>query len=185
MWVENVLFRRDVAWFEVGLPIEICEMVSPFLNGLVMMRDRQGERDMDRTAICSGVQTSKSIDLTLLIWVPMPRWIPEQRMHRKTPLREREWENRPKGSRRNIQIPWSPAWICCCWDIFVRNIWRNYLPFRLQSAHTLLSCRLTRSRRVLVNLSDSALSCLDMVLSKGNQMQIMLLWLSDSTLSSL
>jgi zinc transporter ZupT len=38
------------------------------------------------TSICSGVHMSKSTDLTLLICVPIPRWIPEHRMHRKTPL---------------------------------------------------------------------------------------------------
>lgn len=34
---------------------------------------------------CSSVQVSKSTDLTLLICVPMPRCIPEHRMHMKTP----------------------------------------------------------------------------------------------------
>lgn len=34
---------------------------------------------------CSSVQESRSTDLTLLICVPMPRCIPEQRMHMKIP----------------------------------------------------------------------------------------------------
>ena len=34
---------------------------------------------------CSSVHESKSTDLTLLICVPIPRWMPEQRMQRKTP----------------------------------------------------------------------------------------------------
>lgn len=34
---------------------------------------------------CSSVQASRSTDLTLLIWVPMPRWMPEQRMQMKIP----------------------------------------------------------------------------------------------------
>ena len=34
---------------------------------------------------CSSVQASRSTDLTLLICVPMPRWIPEQRMQTNTP----------------------------------------------------------------------------------------------------
>lgn len=34
---------------------------------------------------CSSVQVSRSTDLTLLMCVPMPRWMPEQRMHMKTP----------------------------------------------------------------------------------------------------
>lgn len=39
------------------------------------------------TSICSGVHMSRSMDLTRLMCVPMPRWIPEQRMQRYTPLR--------------------------------------------------------------------------------------------------
>lgn len=35
--------------------------------------------------ICSSVQESRSTDLTLLIWTPMLRWMPEQRMQMKTP----------------------------------------------------------------------------------------------------
>lgn len=34
---------------------------------------------------CSSVQVSRSTDLTFEMCVPMPRWIPEQRMHMKTP----------------------------------------------------------------------------------------------------
>lgn len=34
---------------------------------------------------CSSVQVSRSTDLTLLICVPMPRCMPEHRMHMKTP----------------------------------------------------------------------------------------------------
>lgn len=34
---------------------------------------------------CSSVQESRSTDLTRLMWVPMPRWMPEQRMQMKTP----------------------------------------------------------------------------------------------------
>jgi hypothetical protein len=34
---------------------------------------------------CSSVQASRSTDLTRLIWVPIPRWMPEQRMQTKTP----------------------------------------------------------------------------------------------------
>jgi hypothetical protein len=34
---------------------------------------------------CSSVHESKSTDLTRLMWVPMPRWMPEQRMQMKTP----------------------------------------------------------------------------------------------------
>lgn len=35
--------------------------------------------------ICSSVQESRSTDLTRLMCVPMPRWMPEQRMQTKTP----------------------------------------------------------------------------------------------------
>ncbi len=34
---------------------------------------------------CSSVQASRSTDLTRLMWVPIPRWMPEQRMQTKTP----------------------------------------------------------------------------------------------------
>lgn len=34
---------------------------------------------------CSSVHESRSTDLTLLMWVPMPLWIPEHRMQTKTP----------------------------------------------------------------------------------------------------
>lgn len=34
---------------------------------------------------CSSVQESRSTDLTREIWVPIPRWMPEQRMQIKTP----------------------------------------------------------------------------------------------------
>ena len=34
---------------------------------------------------CSSVHVSRSTDLTLEMCVPMPRWMPEQRMHMKTP----------------------------------------------------------------------------------------------------
>lgn len=34
---------------------------------------------------CSSVHVSRSTDLTLLMCVPMPRWMPEQRMQMKTP----------------------------------------------------------------------------------------------------
>lgn len=35
--------------------------------------------------VCSSVQLSRSTDLTLLMWVPRPRCIPEHRMHMKIP----------------------------------------------------------------------------------------------------
>lgn len=35
--------------------------------------------------ICSSVHESRSTDLTLLICVPMPRWMPEHRIQTKTP----------------------------------------------------------------------------------------------------
>jgi len=37
-------------------------------------------------AICSSVQVSRSTDLTREMCTPMLRWIPEQRMHMKTPM---------------------------------------------------------------------------------------------------
>lgn len=41
------------------------------------------------------------------------------------------------------------------------------LPFRLQSAQTLLSCCLTNSLRILAFLSVVALSCLDMMVDEN------------------
>lgn len=34
---------------------------------------------------CSSVHESRSTDFTRLIWVPIPLWMPEQRMHMKIP----------------------------------------------------------------------------------------------------
>jgi hypothetical protein len=42
------------------------------------------QRSME--ANCSSVQLSKSTDFTREMWTPMERWMPEQRMHTKTPM---------------------------------------------------------------------------------------------------
>src|SRR5438045_9098792 len=53
---------------------------------------------------CSSVQASRSTDLTLLMCVPMPRWIPEQRMHMKIP----KFQLAHLGSARDIyQLKWT------------------------------------------------------------------------------
>lgn len=52
---------------------------------------------------------SRSMDLILLIWVPILRWMPEHRMHRKTPLNKKEiilFVHRQ--FHQNIHIPRSP-----------------------------------------------------------------------------
>ena len=54
---------------QLGLPVLVCARVAP----------------ARMLCSCSSVQESRSTDLTLLICVPMPRWMPEQRMQTNTP----------------------------------------------------------------------------------------------------
>ena len=77
--------------FEMGFPVDISSLVPPLLYGLnraacYTMQSSNGITTL--TFICSTVQTSRSTDLTLLICVPMERWMPEHRMHKNTPLLE-------------------------------------------------------------------------------------------------
>ena len=50
------------------------------------MRVDESEEEEALTSICSGCQISRSIDLTLLMCVPMDLCIPEHRIQRYTPL---------------------------------------------------------------------------------------------------
>lgn len=85
--------------FQMCFPIKIGPIISPFLNRLFYYYSKLATRmlmkkikwavkvhDGVHTSICSGVHISRSIDFTLLICVPIPRWIPEHRMQRNTPL---------------------------------------------------------------------------------------------------
>jgi len=116
------------------------------------------------TFICSGVQISRSTDFTRLICVPIPRWIPEQRMHRKTPLKGMI---RPEQKRKFKAHKFHDAQRGSALKTASENLGDETavtnLPFRLQSAQTLLSCCLTSSLRILAFLSVVALSCLDMM----------------------
>lgn len=49
---------------------------------------------------CSSVQVSRSTDLTLLMWVPMPRCMPEHRIHIKTP----RFQLAHRGSTATVRI---------------------------------------------------------------------------------
>lgn len=55
-----------------------CNLASQYLFALAFPHLRT-------LCSCSSVQASRSTDLTRLICVPMPRCIPEQRMHTNTP----------------------------------------------------------------------------------------------------
>lgn len=80
---------------------------------------------------CSSVQASRSTDLTRLICVPIPRWMPEQRMQTKTPrfqlahLGSESWSNqRPTRVRRRR----GNTHVCCacsrrtpCWALTSRG----------------------------------------------------------------
>jgi len=85
-------------------PVQIGIMVSPFLDRLLARNNEKTRRNAPPeknypTSICSGVQTSRSTDLTLLMWVPIPRWIPEHRIHRNTPLAVKS-----EPARQNVEL---------------------------------------------------------------------------------
>ena len=91
--IRDALIRRDMTWLQVSFPVEISPMVTPlhnrlysFVKSVIELGAVDWHNKLIHTSICSGVQVSRSIDLTLLIWVPMPRWMPEHRMQRNTPL---------------------------------------------------------------------------------------------------
>ena len=156
----------------MSLPIEICSMVSPFLDGLV--RDVTWELfivfNLERhqlTSICSGVQVSRSTDLTLLICVPMLRCTPEHLMQMKQPLHtfisEFFFGFKVLGERYR-HIPWCPASIYVFHHEFLERIERTLcIPFFLQSAHILFTGSFTNSRSTRACLSVVALSCLYIV----------------------
>lgn len=89
--MSNSLIWRNMSCSEMSFPIEVSQPVAPPSDGLChgLGWQQQHKLWITLTAICSGVQTSRSTDLTLLICVPMERWMPEQRMHKNTPLERR------------------------------------------------------------------------------------------------
>lgn len=86
---------------------------------------------------CSSVQESRSTDLTRLMWVPMPRWMPEQRMQTKTPrFHEAHLGSARGASQYHAQgVSQSPS------------VGEGSRLLRLQSAHTLLA---SNFRRLLI-----------------------------------
>lgn len=79
---------------------------------------------------CSSVQESRSTDLTRLMCVPIPRWMPEHRMQTKTP----RFQEAHRGSAQAESIR--------CQAISVGIV--NSRLLRLQSAHTLLGSNFKR-----------------------------------------
>ena len=109
---------------------------------------------------------SRSMDLMRLMCVPMPRWIPEHRMQRYTPLEmHTEMSKCAEDTTVNesSQIPGRPPGICRMHE-GRRNRTANCAPFRLQSAQSLLSGCFTSSRRTFALRSVVALSGLCIVL---------------------
>lgn len=69
------------------------------------------------TSICSGVHMSRSMDLTRLMCVPIPRWMPEHRMQRYTPLEMHGNESRTQrhdGQRVLTGSTRPTAGLCVC-----------------------------------------------------------------------
>ncbi len=85
---------------------------------------------------CSSVHESRSTDLTRLMCVPIPRWMPEHRMQRKTP----EVSSSPSGDLgRAISSVTIKKKITHS---------ENSRLFFLQSAHSLLASNFRRLRIV-------------------------------------
>lgn len=126
----NVLISRNVTLFEMGFPIEIGESVAPFLDILCRRESTSARtaKDATHTSICSGVQVSRSTLLTLLMWVPIPRWMPEQRMHRNTPLVKSIHYEAHEVGQKSVHIPTSPSRICYTF---------SSISFRTQEALTI------------------------------------------------
>lgn len=59
---------------------------------------------------CSSVHASRSTDFTRLIWVPIPRWMPEHRMQTKTPMFQLAHLGSGKGQRPDMLL--GQVWIC-------------------------------------------------------------------------
>jgi hypothetical protein len=81
--------------------------------------------------VCSSVQESKSTDLTLLMCVPIPRWIPEHRIHTNMPRFQ-------LAHRGSMHVSYKYLW---AWISSVRL-------FFLQSAQLLFDSNLTRLFKV-------------------------------------
>ena len=121
------------------------------------------------TFICSGVHMSRSTDLTFDIWVPMLRWMPEQRMHTKTPLLAARIHQQSVICAASAQCSLTYSTMPIVGLAIPQKRHQQtrqvgspcFVPFRLQSAHTLFSGRLTSSRSVFAFRSVVALSCFD------------------------
>lgn len=92
---------------------------------------------------CSSVQVSRSTDLTLLMWTPMLRWMPEQRMQMKTPRFQLAHRGSVVGRHCQTQDPEQllreerkQQRERCWYVVYVRL-------FLLQSAHILLGSNFT------------------------------------------
>ena len=152
---------------QMRLPVQIRSPVAPLLHRLPNMPLRHAANkrcESTLTAICSGVQTSRSTDLTLLIWVPIERWMPEHRMHRKTPLHIYASVHKLSREARLRTDSKRPIAGLCVYTqsqpLTTPGRDYHYTPLRLQSAHVLFSGLLRSSLSVRACLSVVALSCL-------------------------
>ena len=88
-----------MASFEVTFPIQVGALVAPLLDGLESVRPTTASKEhpppFARESTCpgrcfsllsEGWYITSARDIPLEICVPIERWIPEQRMQRKTPL---------------------------------------------------------------------------------------------------
>ena len=103
----NSRFRRNMPGRQFRLPEPICK--STVSIPPVDRDERKGRKDTYLLALalpqfttpcnCSSVQASRSTDLTLLIWVPILLWTPEQRIQMKTPM----FQEAHRGSSQSEQ----------------------------------------------------------------------------------
>jgi hypothetical protein len=83
---------------------------------------------------CSSFHASRSTDLTRLIWVPIPLWMPEQRIQTKTP----RFQEAHRGSKPHFRISDKE-------NEQARQQRKGYTRlFRLQSAQVLLASNFSR-----------------------------------------
>lgn len=88
--VQHSRVRRDMTGGQFSFPVSRARGVS-FQFGQISQIMRKTNLlarpfpHFNTLCNCSSVQASRSTDLTRLIWVPIPRWMPEQRMQTKMP----------------------------------------------------------------------------------------------------
>jgi hypothetical protein len=135
-------FRGNVSWSQFCLPVSAN--VSP-VSSIVQYTDlfALALPHLIMLCSCSSVHESRSTDLTLLMCVPMPRWIPEHLKNVSERLGRREVV--VPYTYEEAQVPASPAGVCdpLALPAPVADS-ANIRLFLLQSAQLLFDSSLTR-----------------------------------------